>query len=112
VATRWWARFAFQRWAHGTSDIDFFAEPLNRPGNLEQETTTVLMRRLLLDARYHTLADEFDAALSIPEYALPMLDESGSRSLETINRLWRDALRIRIATQQVTAGGGWKSGKC
>jgi hypothetical protein len=71
----WWLRFAFQRWAPMCSGIDLIDDPANRPSNVELATSQRLMRRLGGDPRFCLFADEFDAALGIPEFIWSLIRE-------------------------------------
>ena len=77
----WWLRLAFQRWApQSTPGIDLIDDPANRPSNIELATSRRLMRRLGADSRFCTFADEFDAALGIPDFVWSRIREREENS--------------------------------
>jgi hypothetical protein len=68
------------------------ADPLNRPSNVELDTTRVLMRRLKVDPRYWTLFDEFNAAIGTPALVSEVMAETeGSlwQTLQGVSEIWR-----------------------
>ena len=101
-----WLRYAFQRWEPMCSDIDFVSEPLNRPCNAELDASRRLVRRLNLDKRYWTLAQDFDEAIGFPPLALSMMEEqsaANSCNLEDTNRIWQTSLHVLRAMRRAMA---------
>jgi hypothetical protein len=96
-----WLRWAFLRWAPECSGIDYVADPLSRPSNIEVETSGRLARRLRFDYRYWTLPHEFYAAVGRPMVVSDCMSEAralGSNSLEYVCEAWR-AMESRCTTR-------------
>ena len=87
----WWLRFAFQAWLPRRSMPDFIADPLQRPGNVELDTSRALVSRLGVDPRFRTLPEEFDEAIGLPALMQVLTEEDpgGVLSMEKANALWQ-----------------------
>lgn len=96
----WWLRFAFQTWIPERSTIDFVECPLNRPDNIELDTSRMLVRRLGADARFRTLPEEFDEAIGLSTILEVMREKQGYHVpvVEHASHVWQvsEALLARI----------------
>lgn len=85
----WWLRFAFQVWVPERATFDFVACPLQRPDNIELDTSRALVRRLGMDPRFRTLPEEFDEAVGVPALMQVLAEEKSGMGMERASHVWQ-----------------------
>ena len=87
----WWLRFAFQVWAPERPTFDYVHCPLQRPDNIELDTSRALVDRLGVDPRFRTLPEEFDVAIGLPTLMQVLTEDDPGKvaTMEWATRIWQ-----------------------